>query len=805
MKKLHLFLICQFGLLFSMQAQTSTSEIVTEDQVSISGKVIDKGSNQTIPYANVLVKVAGKIIASGVTTDNGTFEIKKISAKSFMVEINFIGYKNFQKEVQVSSGQKTYNLNTIILEEDAIALKSVEIINEKSTIEQKIDRKVVTIGKDLLSMGATAGDLMNNIPSVSVDPQSNAISMRGNSNVKILIDGKPTTMDAAQVLKQIPSTSIKQIELITNPSAKYNPEGMSGIINIILNKNTKVGFNGSISSSFTMGRTPKTNQAFDLNYRSGKFNFYTNYGFNYGQNTNRGRIESSELDKENIQLFNLNSKYTSHLAKIGVDYYINDNNTLSFYTNQGVYQTDNYGQTIVDYKNNTTNIDQLQLFDSNEKSNSPTYNVDFKHKFKKEGHTIELESNISQSNEPEFALYTNLNQVDNSVLNSFSNDIGIDSKNYLTNLDYVNPLTETVKLELGLESRIEKTSNNLLLNTNYQSDFKYDRKIMSAYFTIGKQWKKWSAQAGTRFENYEVDALFKQVATTDSPFTNKLFNMYPSAFLSYTMSDKNTFTINYSRRIDRPSIGQVNPIRQWSTATIDSQGNPFLIPQFTNSFELNYSRKIALGTINSSVFYRIIEDEITRVLYTNPINENKQILSYDNFNTNNAYGVETSANLNFKKWWSANISLDAYMKKVQGTVETTPGNYEFVSLNATNFNARINNTFKASKELQFTLFGMYRGQDLSLQFKNNPMWKMDFGTSYTILKGNGTITARMSDIFNSMKFSFTTDRPYTSAGRFKWESQTAYLGFNYRFGSGKNKAVQRKQRDSNEASSSGGF
>lgn len=804
MKALKLILVCFFATIVSMQAQTATKINLIENPGTVTGKVIDKKTNEPLSYVNVIIKESDKFVTGGITADNGTFSIKNLDLKNYTVEFQFIGYKTVSKAISLTTANKSINLNTITIEEDAIELKGVNIVSEKSTIEQKIDRKIINVGKDLISAGATAGEIMNNIPSVSVDPQTNAISLRGNSNVRVLIDGKPSNIDASQLLQQIPSSSIKQIELITNPSAKYNPEGMSGIINIVLNKNSKIGFNGSINNGVTFGKTPKLNSSFDLNYRSGKFNFYGNYGLNTGRQSNNGFIKSEETNKENDQLFTFINNNTSHLAKVGFDFNINDKNTLSFYTNQSFYNGTGKASTDVDYRNNTT-ADLVQLFTNANKEHSETYNFDYKINFKKEGHSLELEMNYNKNDGPENAVYSNFNRDSGALTSSFTNDVSTIGKNSIINLDYVNPLTETIKLELGLEHRDESTANSLLRDSNPNSNFNYDRNISSAYVTLGKQWKKWSFQAGARLEKYKVTALFKEVSKTDGTFQDDLLNLYPSTFLTYNPSESNSFNLSFSRRVDRPSIGQVNPIREWSTATLDSQGNPDLIPQFTNSYEINYTRKTKIGSITSGIFYRRIEDEITRVIFTNPDNPNKQILSYANFSNNNAYGVEVSGNLDFKKWWSANVSIDAYQKKVKGTIESTPGNYEFVEVDANTFNARINNTFKASKDLRFQLFAMYRGRDLSLQFNRSAMWKMDIGSSYNILKGSGTISARFSDIFKTMKFAFEGDRPYPSTGQFNWESQTVYLGFNYRFGSGKNKANQRKQRDNNESQGGGGL
>ena len=787
MKTLKLILVCLFGTIVSMQAQNSVKPNLPESPGSITGKVVDKKSNEPLPYVNIIIKEADKFITGDITSEKGFFYIKNLDLKNYTVEIQFIGYKTISKTVALSTTNKNIDLNTIAIEEDAIELKSVDIVSEKSTIEQKIDRKVINVGKDLISAGATASEIMNNIPSVSVDPQTNAISLRGNSNVRILIDGKPTTIEASQILQQIPSSSIKQIELITNPSAKYNPEGMSGIINIVLNKNSKIGFNGSINNGVTFGKTPKLNSSFDMNYRTGKFNLYGNYGLNTGKQSNNGFINTLEPGQEDFQKFSFINNDTSHLAKLGFDFYLNEKNTISFYTNQNIYNGSGNSIVTVDFANpNRTDI--TQTFNNNNKNHTQTYNFDYKLNFKKEGHNLELEVNYINDDSKEDAIFSDPR----------TNYITNKGENTLINLDYTNPLSETAKLELGLESRTENTRNNFLLNDAYNSNFQYERKIYSGYATMSKQWGKWSTQAGTRIEKYTATALFKKVNENDAAFNDDLFTLYPSAFLNYSPSEKNSFNLSFSRRVDRPGISQVNPIREWSTPQIDSEGNPELFPQFTNSYELNYTRKTKIGSVTTGIFYRRINDEITRTLFENPKDPSKQVLSFSNLDDNNAYGFEISGNLDFTKWYSANISFDAYNKKTKGVVAN-----EYVEVDVTTFNTRVSNTFKATKNLRFQLSGMYRGRDLGLQFLRQPMWKIDLGSSYTILKGSGTITARFSDIFKTMHFAFDGDRPKKQEGQFNWESRTAYIGFNYRFGSGKNKAIQRKQRDKNETQGGG--
>lgn len=794
--KFKLFLLLFLWNFFTINAQTTGN---------ISGKVVDSATKKAFPYANVNIKKDTKIVTGGITSENGNFTIKEIPFDSYIVEIQFIGYKTYSKKVTLNAENKSINLNTISLEEAAAQLDEVQVVSEKSTFEQKIDRKVINVGKDLISAGATAGEIMNNIPSVSVDPQTNAISLRGNENVRVLIDGKPSNIDVAQLLKQIPSSSIKQVELITNPSAKYNPEGMSGIINIILHKNTNTGFNGSFNNGVTFGKTPKVNSSLDLNYKVGKVNIYGNYGFNHGYQANHGNINGYQPGDEKIVDMNFRNKNTSHLIKAGIDYYVDDFNTVSFYTNQNRFIASGNSSIYVD---NFAKLDDLQNNSNKNKNPSETYNLDYKHKFKKEGENIEFEANLNKNVGNENSIFATQSPLVLTELNAITND-NINTK---INLDYTNPFKDNSKLELGSETRIENANNNYDLNNAYYSDFEYKRNIHSVYATYGKQWTKWGFQVGTRFENYTADALFHALDSDDEnangntsetiakTFNDKINTLYPSGYVSYKMSDKNSFNFNYSRRVDRPSIGQVNPIREWSTPTVKSVGNPYLKPQFTNSFELNYTRKTKIGSISTVVFYRIINQEITRFVQIDPANNSRNIMSYANFKDNDSYGAEISGNLDFAKWWSANLGTDIYFRTIRGTVDAT-----FVERKANIFNARINNTFKANKNLRFQLFGMYRGKEQSLQFLRNPMYRMDIGASYNVLKGKGTLSARASDIFDTMRFSFDGDLPYVQDGSFNWESRTLYLGFNYRFGGGKNAALQRKQRDKNETQGGGGM
>lgn len=808
--KLKILIICLLAQLTGMQAQNSAPAALLSG--SITGKVTEKKTGEPIPYATISVKDGDKVISGGISKDNGTFTVGNLPLKELTVEIQYIGFKKYKNSFTLSNEDSSVSLKTIALEEEATELGEVSVVKERSTIEQKIDRKVVNVGKDLVASGTTASEMLNNIPTLTVDAQTKEITLRGNSNVRVLIDGKPSNIEVGQLLQQIPSSSIKQVELITNPSAKYNPEGMSGIINIILHKNANNGFNGSINNGVTFGITPKTNSALNLNYKVGKVNVYTNYGFNHGLNANNGYVNSENPSRENEQDFRFRNKNNSHLIKFGVDYYIDDRNTLSAYTNQNLTHLDGNSTTTVDYLDNTTNRDSFQTSLNENENKNQTYDLVFKHDFEKKGENIEFQANFSNTNNTE-----NTDYVDTvfspTEVTPRNNDIETETNYTQFNIDYTNPLSEKTKIEIGFESRFQDTDSNFD-NTSpgylAENAFNFKRDIHALYTNYSKKWDKWSAQVGLRAEVYNLEADFQTLSSIPSEndtqkVEDDIFTVYPSAFINYTPSEKNSFNLNYSRRVDRPSIGQINPIREWTTPTIESRGNPSLVPQFTNSFELNYTRTMKLGSVTTGIFYRRINDEISRVTYIDPNDENRRILSFDNFKDNNAYGVEASANLKFAKWWGANISADSYFKTVRGIVQNgITEEYERKEIDVTTFNARMNNTFTATKNLRFQLFGMYRGRDISLQGERKAMYKADIGATYNILKGKGTITLRYNDIFENMHFAFDGKIPYRQYGAFYWESQTFYAGINYNFGGGKNKALQRKQRDPNETQSGGG-
>lgn len=818
MKKL--WLMCL--LVTSMNSFAQMAKIELPKPGIISGKVVDDSTKEPLPYVNIVVKdMANNILTGGITNDNGAFTIKKIPKGKSLVEIQFMGFETYSTEITISTKKKKIDLGNISLKETTSELDEVVVRAETSTVIQKVDRKVITVGKDLTAAGTTAVELLNNVQSVSVDQQTGSLSLRGNSNVIVLVDGRPTNIPTAQLLRQLPSNSIKSIELITNPSAKYNPDGNSGIINIILNKNANIGFNGSLDTGITWGRLTRYNASTNMNYKTGKVNFFMNYGYNGGDQFNRGYVERPGVNRQEFIFKNEN---TSNLLKFGADIYINDKNTLSFYTTQNWFTgTFDGSSRITDLTTGNLLIDA-----PNEQTNkfpTGTYNFNYKVDFAKKGHNLELEATYSNTDGENFQDNTDI--LDPTSINNFFNDIVRESDNTQINLDYTNPLNETTKLELGLEYRGDNTNNTNLtnqqvldVNNNLQfvgsSTFDFQRDIYSGYINYAKTMKKFTMQLGARFESFQVNGLFDLYS--DDTFNTlastgiveqDLFNVYPSAFFTYNPSEKNSWQVSYSRRIDRPGIQQVNPIREWSTPFVTSIGNSDLLPQFTNSFEINYTRQIKGGNLTFGTFYRKIDDVISRITFIDPADPNipptRQILTFANFSDTDVYGVEFSANFRMNKWWRVNSSMDFYSQEQLGNVISTGATPVQRTVQNNVFNARISNSFTASKRLRLQLFAMYRGPQRDIQWDTNSMWMVNTGGSYTVLDGKGTINFRINDIFRGMRFGFDSTNPFVQNGEFFWESRTAFLGFNYRFGGGKNRAKQRRRRDNNEKQGGGGF
>ncbi|MBT8210455.1 MAG: outer membrane beta-barrel family protein, partial [Eudoraea sp.] len=490
----------------------------------------------------------------------------------------------------------------------------------------------------------------------------------------------------------------------------------------------------------------------------------------------------------------------------------------SFFTNLNSYDGKADGFTDILYYDDAGR-NNSQLFFSDSENLSQQYNFDYKLDFRKEGHNIELEVDHNRFDSEEDAQFRSRGA---SLFPDYLDFVDTRRTQTIANLDYVNPIDSISKIEAGLETRnfdteVDYNSTGLSYNSSGElvptpsTAFDYGMDIYSAYLTFGQSREKWSYQLGVRVEDVTVKADTNAVRA----FTDEYTQVYPSAFLTYSPSEKNQLQVSVSRRVDRPGLSQVNPIREWSTPLISSFGNPSLVPQFTNSYETNYTRRFKNGSLTAGVFYRTIKDEINRAVYVDRLDLNKLILTFDNFDNTSAYGVEISTNYRPTKWWSINGSFDLFSQTQRGLTESLLTDNssateediitQRVEVDNTAWNLRMNNSFTATKKLTFQLFGFYRGSNRNIQFEVEPMYFINLGARYSFAQGKGTLSLNFNDVFNTMRFAFDGDQPFLQTGQFNWESQNVFAGLAYRFGSGKNRAVKRKRRDNNTKQGSGGI
>lgn len=802
MKKYVPLLLIFLSLPFCAQDK---EEVLKKDG-SYKGKVVDSKTTKALPFVYIVCKDKNQtIISGGITNQQGNFSINNLPLQSIFVEITFLGYKTIKKTILLTEKNPHVNEDVIYFNEEENNLDEIVIETKATNIVNKIDRKIINIGSDLTATGTNSLQLLENIPSVQVNFQSGTINLRGNSNVSVLIDGKPSNLSASKLLKQIPATAVKSVELITNPSAKYNPEGMSGIINFILKKNTVIGFNGTVNLGIEHSINTRQNTSFDLNYRTGKINIYTNYALDLGDfETFSDFLRSDKSLNQDIDYLD-NS--TSNYFKAGLDFYINNKNTLSFYTSQNFANTD-FSVTTKVLENNTLifNAPNVSQFDTHEQ----VYNLDYKLDLDDKGQNLEFEINYTKTTDPQIGFFSELINPTSKVYN-YTNNINNNDDTFLANLDYTKPIANGI-LEIGFEARLQNTYNSI--NTDQEIEtgkipatklkgnttFNYDRDIYSGYLNYSKKYKKIAFQGGLRLEKFKVNGLFTNTEQQEiEPYNNNIFTIYPSAYFTFYASKKNEFQIGYSRRVDRPSIAQVTPIQEWTSPLTTSMGNRMLQPQFTNSLEFNYTKNTKKGYLSFGAFYRNTSDKIGRIINKDNANLDRQLLSYTNFETAKSYGLEFSASFKVYNWWRFIPSANLYEQDSQGLIN----NVQETRKN-TLFSMRFSNSFKATNKLSFQLTSLYRGKSEGVQFVVDPYFVINTAAQLSILDGNGAITLRGTDIFDGYKLNFAATNPFPQTGHYTLEYSAVYLGFSYDFGNGKNRSRNRKYRENNETQSSGG-
>lgn len=786
---------------------------------TIEGIVQDKKSKQLIEFATISVHRLkdSLLVTGGVTNEKGAFEIQKIPFGNYYIIIDFIGYQSSTQNVSLSAQAPNFKLPPTLLFINSATLNTAEVTAETNMMQLGIDRKIFNVEKSKLNDGGNAIDVLRNTPTLNVDMNGN-ISLRGSQGVSVLINGKPSGLNGANreaILRQIPASMIKNIEIITNPSAKYDPEGMTGIINIVLKKNKMQGISGNIA--YTIGTLAnKHNVVAGFNFRNEKINVFANYNFNY-----RGSFNSVVANRKNIfsdgsigfldeHAMGNHINY-SHFAKVGMDYFINEKNTISFSAsvNPGAGQAaDSIYYTFMDEAREVTS-NSLRSIDKKDAPLSMNYNLNYTTTFTNSQHKLEFDANYTSYNNERINDYKQEDLI--TPTNNPSLQYNSDTRsNHVLNVqvDYTHPFKNKGKMELGAKGGYRLINTDFVFKNydynqqNYQTDlgitndFLYSEQVYAVYGTYGQKIKKFSFQAGLRLEQALTKA---HLLTTNEQYNNNYFSFFPSAHVGYELPKMQQLQLSYSRRINRPQIHALNPFGDQTDPQNIHIGNPYLKPEYINSFELTYAKYWKKGSFTSSLYYRHTSDVIRRLYNVDA--QGFGSVKFINFDEAHSYGVELATGIQLFKWWRVNASLNAYRMQEDGSnLSDTYRNSSFGG------HTNLGSSFELPLDfgVQFNLF--YRAPMVLVTGNITDMFYSSFAVSKRFLKKSLTITLRIQDPFNVQQFGYDLkDQNYTIQGMHRWESRVAHLSISYDFGRMDMGTKRRmNQRGSNAGGSGGG-
>lgn len=780
----------------------------------VSGKIIDSQNTQPLEYANVALfrMKDSSLVDGGITDDKGQFMIEKLPFGKFFVKIQFIGYPTkVIDSVFIRPDKPQIDLGTVKIQLSNAALSGVEIKGTKAGLEYNLDKKVINVDQTITSAGATAIDLMQTIPAINVDIDGN-ISLRGSTNVTILIDGRPSNLVS---LDQLPASMIERVELITNPSARYDPDGTTGILNIVLKKQKKPGYNGMIMLNAGTGN--KYNASANLNFRYHKFNFFTTYDYRRFAMTGEGKTSRTTTINNQATYFDQLSESKRngnfHNFKLGADYFINPRNTLSV---SGMLNfRKNKGEDISQNLTRNSGLDTTSLFYNSpiDNSNNSGFegNLNYKRSFANKIQELTVDAYFSGSNgDSDNDLLIHRLIPDFVFPDSLQNTLTATKRNTSTaQIDYVHPLG-TGRLETGYKLSWNKTDSDYKLfafnqdveefqiNSNISNQFIYDLVLNSAYGIYSNMInEKLTYQLGARVEHAIANA--NQV-TQDTTVNNKYLNVFPSVHVKYELNTNQLFQLSYSRRVNRPGSQVLNPFVNYSDPLNLSYGNPYLEPEFSNSLELGSTSQIKKTTINSSLFYRNTENVIARIMTVDTTGISRS--TYRNQDKSYSYGLELIVTQQFLRWWRVNGNFSYFRSRFEGqdisaeTRETDSWTFKFNSMMQIPKICDVQVSFNYNSPVVFTpSIGGHRGQVGGSQGRMDEMYSADIGLKKDVLDGNGTITVRLSDVFKTQKYNMTSyGTNFISFSERSRDSRTLFIGFSYRFNDYKK---QQRREDMN--------
>ncbi len=765
-------------------------------QSTVAGKIVDSISEKPLPATTIQLYESGskKWIKGSTASDDGNFTVQLPYGHYFGV-IEHTGYISFTtRQFVLSTSQPVINLGAIRLVSTATILSEVTVQVEKSFMQLELDKRIFTVGKDLANAGGSASDILTNIPSVSVDGEGN-VKLRGSDNVRILIDGKPSglvSIKGSGGLQQLQAGLVDKVEIITNPSARYEAEGNAGIINIILKKDKRQGFNGSVE--LIAGYYTNYGSAVNLNYRHKKVNFFINAGIGYRDLPGSGSLyqEVYGPDTTFILQQNNNSSIKGLNTNIrgGLDYYFTEKNVLTasylFRRSDATRITDIRYE---DYLFNLSNYQGLTTRHQYEKEQEPNseYTLNYKKTFDKKNHelsaTVKYIDNWESSRQEFTQFYFNPSgheDPDKAVIQKSPNDEY--EKHWLFQVDYVQPLGEFGKFETGLRSSFRDMTNDFLVaEKNDAGDyiplpgldnvFFYNENIHAAYGILANKSKKISYQAGLRAEWTDVETILQK---TNEINPRNYFNFFPSAHFTYEITENNSMQVSYSRRVRRPFYNDLSPYMTYSDSRNFFSGNPDLDPEFSNVGEIGDLINFEKGSLYSGIYYRSTKGKIDRIRRVDDDGNSRTLP--ENLNSEKAWGAEFTGSWNATPWWKLDMNANLFHASIDGS-----NILAYYKVSTFSWFARQTSRFTLPHAMEMQLRGNYEAAQKTAQGRNKAVYYIDFSMNKDVLKGNGTINLNVLDIFNTRKNRSTSTGPnFFTESNSQYRRRQINLTFNYR-------------------------
>jgi outer membrane receptor for ferrienterochelin and colicins len=781
---------------------TTAFSQVSLKKVNLSGKIIDKESSVPVEFSIITIsKSDTKQVVNGGTADaNGNFNIE-LNNGNYDIKFEFPGYKTQEKLNQNISADT--NLGNILLETESSQIETVVIRGERTTVDIKLDKKVYNVGQDLMVKGGTVSDVLDNIPSVAVDVEGN-ISLRGNESVRVLIDGKPSTaINVADALRMLPADAVDKVEVITNPSARYDAEGGGGIINIILKKGKNKGLNGTIIA--TAGDPRNNGISANINSKTEDYNLFTTISYNDRNNPGRTKINQENfLANSYIEERRESNRYREGLnANFGMEVYLNKDKSATWTNSINYRNNDGNTDEDVTYRNFNLNRDFINTrFRDNvtdNKSEAVEFSSNYLKKFKKDGHKLTIDASISLNKEDEFSnIYGSILETNSFVSDEKSTKIERQNRN-LFQIDYVLPIKENIQFELGYRGSYTNSGSDYevieRVNQNdpytnvpeFTNNFEYIENVSAFYTQFGtKFFKKLSVLGGLRFENTNLD--INQLLTND--FNKRNYNnLFPSLFFTYELSDDTNLSLNYSKRISRPRDRFINPFSSITSNTNLFVGDPKLNPSLTDAFDIGYLRKWNKITLSTSAYYnhttdsfQIVRKESGRTVNGIPVIVNTPF----NLGEDNRIGMEVTLNYSLKKWWKLNSNVNYFYNETKGDYQFIDSNNKLVvqdfDYKSSTWSARITSKINLPYKIDWQTNANYNAGQKTAQGKTKGIAAMNLAFSKDVLKDKGTIAFNVNDVFNSRKRIQDLRLPtVNSYSEMQWRVRAITVSFTYRF------------------------